>query len=189
MTCVCQCVCVLASVFDCGKGLSVFYSLPLCSTFPFLTISPDDLSKMLSVEKQVYGCYVCRRETWCHFWRGDTAAESVSRAWRVDSPSTQSCMLYYRWSSWLFTAGQNDPQGHWETTRCSRWPVRHCQCLRSFAHLNLLFLLASLRYVFFFATLPRRPASQPLHCVLVFCLFNEPQTINEHSHMERSLRH
>ena len=29
-----------------------------------------------------------------------------------------------------------------------------------FAHLNLLFLLASLRYGFFFATLPRRPASR-----------------------------
>ena len=30
----------------------------------------------------------------------------------------------------------------------------------SFAHLNILFLLASLRYGFFFATLPRRPASR-----------------------------
>ena len=29
----------------------------------------------------------------------------------------------------------------------------------SFAHLNLLFLLDSLRYGFFFATLPKRPAS------------------------------
>ena len=28
----------------------------------------------------------------------------------------------------------------------------------SFAHLNILFLLASLRYGFFFAALPRRPA-------------------------------
>ena len=34
------------------------------------------------------------------------------------------------------------------------------QCLCSFAHLNIYFLLASLRYVFFFATLPRRPASR-----------------------------
>ena len=34
------------------------------------------------------------------------------------------------------------------------------QCLCSFAHLNLFLLLASLRYGFFFATLPRRPASQ-----------------------------
>ena len=33
------------------------------------------------------------------------------------------------------------------------------QCLCSFAHLNLFLLLASLRYDFFFATLPRRPAS------------------------------
>ena len=33
------------------------------------------------------------------------------------------------------------------------------QCLCYFAHLNLVFLLASLRYGFFFATLPRRPAS------------------------------
>ena len=32
------------------------------------------------------------------------------------------------------------------------------QCLCSFAHLNLLFLLASLTYGFFFAILPRRPA-------------------------------
>ena len=34
------------------------------------------------------------------------------------------------------------------------------QCLCSFARLNLLFLLVSLRYGFFFATLPRRPASR-----------------------------
>ena len=33
------------------------------------------------------------------------------------------------------------------------------QCLCYFAHLNLLFLLPSLRYGFFFSTLPRRPAS------------------------------
>ena len=33
----------------------------------------------------------------------------------------------------------------------------HCLC--SFAHLNLFFSLASLRYGYFFATLPRRPAS------------------------------
>ena len=42
------------------------------------------------------------------------------------------------------------------------WPSRQSssvQCLCSFAHLNLLFLLASLIYGFFFATLPR-PASQ-----------------------------
>ena len=32
----------------------------------------------------------------------------------------------------------------------------------SFVHLNLLFLLASLRYGFFFATLPRSPASRSL---------------------------
>ena len=34
------------------------------------------------------------------------------------------------------------------------------QCVCSFAHLNLFLLLASLRYGFFFATLPRRPASR-----------------------------
>ena len=34
------------------------------------------------------------------------------------------------------------------------------QHLCSFAHLNILFLLASLRYGFFFATLPRRQASR-----------------------------
>ena len=34
------------------------------------------------------------------------------------------------------------------------------QCLCSFVHLNILFLLASLRYGFFFSTLPRRPASR-----------------------------
>ena len=34
------------------------------------------------------------------------------------------------------------------------------QCLCYFAHLNLLFLLACLTYGFFFATLPRRPASR-----------------------------
>src|SRR4029434_11254392 len=34
------------------------------------------------------------------------------------------------------------------------------QCLCSFAHINLFFFLASLRYGFFFATLPRRPASR-----------------------------
>ena len=34
------------------------------------------------------------------------------------------------------------------------------QCLCSFAHLILFFLLASLRYGFFFTTLPRRPASR-----------------------------
>ncbi|MBN3274935.1 TBL1R protein, partial [Polyodon spathula] len=34
------------------------------------------------------------------------------------------------------------------------------QCLCSFAHLNLFFLLASLRYGFVFATLSRRPASR-----------------------------
>ena len=33
------------------------------------------------------------------------------------------------------------------------------QCLYSFAHLSILFLLASLRYGFFFATRPRRSAS------------------------------
>ena len=40
------------------------------------------------------------------------------------------------------------------------WPSRQSfsiQCLCSFAHLNVLFLLASVRYGF--ATLPRRPAS------------------------------
>ena len=43
------------------------------------------------------------------------------------------------------------------------WPSRQSssvQCLCSFAHLNLLFLLANLRYGFFFATLSRRPASR-----------------------------
>ena len=41
------------------------------------------------------------------------------------------------------------------------WPPRQSssiQCLCYFAHLNLLFLLANLRYGFFFATLPRRQA-------------------------------
>ena len=41
------------------------------------------------------------------------------------------------------------------------WPSRQSssvQCLCSFAHLNPL--LASLRYGFFFATLPRRPSYQ-----------------------------
>jgi hypothetical protein len=37
------------------------------------------------------------------------------------------------------------------------------QCLCTFAHMNISFLLASLRYGFFFATLPRRQASRS-HC-------------------------
>jgi hypothetical protein len=41
------------------------------------------------------------------------------------------------------------------------WPCRQSSSVQcSFAHLNLLFSLSSLRYGFFFATLPRRPASQ-----------------------------
>jgi hypothetical protein len=42
------------------------------------------------------------------------------------------------------------------------WPSRQSssvQCLCSFTHLHFLFLLATLNYSFFFATLPRRPAS------------------------------
>ena len=40
---------------------------------------------------------------------------------------------------------------------CEKLP-RNCLC--SFAHLNLLFVFASLKYGFFFATLLRRPASR-----------------------------
>ncbi|CDQ89966.1 unnamed protein product [Oncorhynchus mykiss] len=46
------------------------------------------------------------------------------------------------------------------------------QCLCSFAHLNLLFLLPSLRYGFFFATLPRKPASQMLGLANTTCHWN-----------------
>ena len=44
------------------------------------------------------------------------------------------------------------------------------QCLCSFAHLNIFFLLASLRYGFFFATLPRRPHSRVISSLLTFRL-------------------
>ncbi len=47
------------------KAFLFFYSLPLCCTLPFLltSILPGDLSKMLLLEKQVDGCYVCCRQT------------------------------------------------------------------------------------------------------------------------------
>ena len=50
-----------------------------------------------------------------------------------------------------------------EETTPGCWPSRQSssvQCLCSFAHLNFVFLLASLRYGFFCATLPGRPASR-----------------------------
>ena len=79
---------------------------------------------MLLVEKQVDGYFACRGKTWCHFWRthprtGTLQRESESRTRDVDSPSTRSCLLYYRWSSWLFTEGQNDPQA---TGKCPGAP-------------------------------------------------------------------
>ena len=47
------------------------------------------------------------------------------------------------------------------------------QCLCYFANLNLFFLLANLRYGFFFANLPKRPASRVASSLLtlrlVFC--------------------
>ena len=57
-----------------------------------------------------------------------------------------------------------------------KWKIQSSsvQWLCSFAHLNLFFLLPSLRYGFFFAALPRRPASRGvasslLMLRLVFC--------------------
>ncbi len=140
MLCVCVCVCVCFSLYfwliwsltgehvayfaalSCisSKGLSLFYSLPMCYTFPFLltSISLGDLSKMLSVEKQVDVCHVshrlrsvvCEREVW---------PECMSVTPDADSERSHSCLLYYRWSSLLFTAGQHDPQA---TGKCPGAP-------------------------------------------------------------------
>ena len=63
------------------------------------------------------------------------------------------------------------------------WPSRQSssvQCLCSFAHLNLF--LASLRYGFFFATLPRSPSSRShfftvdVETSVLWVLFNEANT-------------
>lgn len=80
----------------CGKSLSIF--LILCSTFPFpLTIVTTTI---------ISGEAECRKQTWwCNF-----CVKVTPDAWILRSQSTHSCLLYHHWWSWLFTAGQNNPQ-------------------------------------------------------------------------------
>lgn len=87
--CVFQPVFLTDPYFACCKALSVFYSLSLCSTFPFLltfitSILAGDLSKILTVEKH-HWCVDNRRD--------DIIFDTESCIWWMDSELFTVCYI------------------------------------------------------------------------------------------------